>query len=161
MAQEPKVLTSTNNALQTPAIPLPPGIPGHLNITFAPGKKGPAYDGRVLRDRDLDQDLRRLRELGTTVLAGFTDAEEMDGLQVPLPEVQRQAKALGLTYRHHAIPDVSAPKGEEGQRAALTFAYGLAQDLQRGETVTVYCRGGLGRSRDDGRCRADDAGPGG
>lgn len=140
------VSTSLDNPIQAPPIDLPAGIPGTLRITFAPGKRGPAELSGTLHRRDLDQDLRQLAELGTTVLAGFTEFREMDELQVPISSVQRQAEALGLTYRHHPISHVSVPKSETGRQEALLFARTLAQDLQRGEVVTVYCRGGLGRS---------------
>ena len=141
-----KVSTSLSSPLQAPSIQLPAGIPGKLRITFAPGKHGPAELSSTMHERDLQLDLLSLVELQTDVLAGFTEAFEMEKLSVPLPRLQASAGRLGIRYLHHAIPDMSAPRGEQETQAALEFARELAERVKEGETVTVYCRGGLGRS---------------
>ena len=142
-----KVSTSLSSPLQAPSIQLPAGIPGKLRITFAPGKHGPAELSSAVHERDLQLDLLSLVELKTDVLAGFTEAHEMEKLSVPLPRLQASAERLGIRYLHFALPDMSTPRGEqeEGQ-AALEFARELAERVKHGETVTVYCRRGLGRS---------------
>ena len=140
------VETSLSHALQAPSIDLPAGVPGKLRITFAPGKTGPAEVRRVSHQRDLDLDLRSLVALGTTTLAGFTETQEMDQLGVPLEVLRMAAEDLGVTSLHHAIPDLKAPETGEASESALQFAQDLAKRVQQGETVTVYCRGGLGRS---------------
>jgi ADP-ribosyl-[dinitrogen reductase] hydrolase len=141
-----QVSTSLSSPLQAPSIPLPAGIPGRLRITFAPGKHGPAELSSAIHERDLNLDLLSLLELKTDVLAGFTEAAEMEKLSVPLADLQAEVERLGMTYLHHSLPDRSAPRGEKDSQAALEFARQLAVRVQQGETVTVYCRGGLGRS---------------
>jgi len=132
--------------LQAPSINLPEGVPGKLLITFAPGKRGRAEVRPVMHQRDLDLDLQSLVSLGTDTLVGFTEPREMEELGVPLDQLRIKAEALGITSLHHAIPDLKAPAGEAAEVAALDFALELTERLRQGETVTVYCRGGLGRS---------------
>lgn len=141
-----KVSSSLSSPLQAPSISLPAGIPGTLRITFAPGKHGPAELSSAIHERDLNLDLLSLLELKTDVLAGFTEADEMEKLSVPLPDLRANVERLGMTYMHHALADMSAPHGEKESQAALEFARQLAVRVRQGETVTVYCRGGLGRS---------------
>ena len=140
------VETSLSSPLQAPLIDLPAGVPGKLMITFAPGKNGSAALRPVMHRRDLNLDLKRLVELGTDTLVGFTEAREMEDISVPLEQLRTAAEAHGLTSLHHAIPDLKAPEGKAASDSALKFAQGLAERIRQGETVTVYCRGGLGRS---------------
>ncbi|ACO47756.1 protein-tyrosine-phosphatase [Deinococcus deserti] len=101
---------------------------------------------RVVHARDMQTDLNRLRALGTTTLAGFTEVDEMAALRVPLDHLSQAAQHCGVNHLHYPIRDVTAPEGHDTRQAALTFAQELARRVESGETVTVYCRGGLGRS---------------
>jgi ADP-ribosyl-[dinitrogen reductase] hydrolase len=139
-------VTSAMSPLQAPAIALPAGTEGKLRITFLPGKCGPAVGKRLVHARDLEADLDQLQALGTTTLAGFTEADEMLALKVPPDQLSKAAQDRGVTHLHHPIRDVTAPEGQHARQAALTFAQELARRVESGETVTVYCRGGLGRS---------------
>lgn len=142
-----RIATSQTDPLQAPEIALPTGVKGHLLITFTPGKQGLAVLSDVVHERDLQLDLQRLTDLKTTVLVGFTEAEEMtDLLDVPIEHIQAAAEEMGLTYLHFPIRDVSAPSGLKAQHAAQTLAQQLADRIQSGDTVAVYCRGGRGRS---------------
>lgn len=70
-----------------------------------------------------------------------------DGAALRLSEeMQQGAKDKGMTSLHLQIRDVTAPDEPGLRKAALTFARELAERVQAGDTVTVYCRGGLGRS---------------
>jgi hypothetical protein len=135
--------TSDTHPIRVDVVPTP-GLPGRLGLTFAPGKHGSSAVSQVQWARDLDIDLRALRErFATDVLVPLLRPREYDLLRIPdlIPRAQRH----GMTVRAFEIDDVSVPEPDfaDGFRALVAT---LATDLREGRGVTVHCRGGLGRS---------------
>lgn len=121
-----------------------PGLPGRLGLTFAPGKNAPSETDRVRWLRDADTDLRVLRgRHGTDVLVALLRPYEYDLLGIPalIPQAQRQ----GMTVRRFEIADRTVPHAALSDTFDATIDE-LCDDLRAGSTVTVFCRGGLGRS---------------
>ena len=99
---------------------------------------------RVRWDRDLDTDLRALRQVfGTDVLVAVIREYEFELLGIP--ELVDRAEAHGMTVRRFEIGAVSVPEAmSEGEFRGLIDE--LHAHLGAGRNVTVHCHGGLGRS---------------
>jgi ADP-ribosylglycohydrolase/protein-tyrosine phosphatase len=107
-------------------------------MTLCPGKKEP---GRW--DRDLEADLRSVRQWGASTLMTLLEPHEFGFLAVErLPEC---ARALGFDWHHPPIPDGSAPSASF-ERLWLHSGAMLKTRLRRGERILIHCRGGLGRT---------------
>lgn len=135
--------TSETHPIRVDVVPTP-GLPGQLGLTFAPGKHGSSAVSRVQWARDLDTDLRDLRERpGTDVLVPLMRSREYDLLRIP--GLIQRAERHGMVVRAFEIDDVSVPDPDfaDGFRTLIAT---LVDDLRQGRGVTVHCRGGLGRS---------------
>ena len=139
----PNVQTSDSHPLEVCWVPELPTA-GALGMTFAPGKRGLNGIGTILWERDLEADLRRLREHhATDVLASLLEPHEFDLLEIP--DLLERARDVGLDIRHFPIIDVWIPRpGEDDGFDALVA--GLRAELDEGRRVVVHCRGGIGRS---------------
>ncbi len=111
--------------------------PGAVGLTIAPGK----YVHGVW-DRDLDADLRQLRQVERTdVLACLLESHELRTLDIE--ELVPRARALGLVVLRLPIRDGGLPESAE----ALAKLLGrIARHVDAGRRVVVHCAGGLGRS---------------
>jgi protein-tyrosine phosphatase len=110
-------------------------------MTFAPGKKQKgAYTGDW--DRQLDEDLRRLRdEFQTDLLVSLIEEREFTHLQIE--PLRQQAPKFGIEVLWFPIRDVSVPRSVEQFHEVVMTVVGR---LIKGETIVVHCMGGLGRT---------------
>ena len=114
-------------------------LPGRLGMTFAPGKK---VEGRW--ERDLETDLRRLREeYQAEVLVSLMERTEYSDLRIP--GLFQKAEELGMEVLYLPIPDGSVPLDPEADDYEALIE-DVAKRLKEGQTVVVHCRGGQGRS---------------
>jgi protein-tyrosine phosphatase len=115
-------------------------LPGRLGITYAPGKSGRGVNANW--DRDLDQDIARLRDhFRTDVLVTLIERFEMHRMSIPgLLEV---AKGAGMKSIWFPIPDVSTPRSAE---EPIHVVRDIVKHLGGGDTVVVHCMGGYGRA---------------
>lgn len=119
------------------------GTPGRLGLTFAPGKKAYGSDEGVYWDRDLRQDMERLREAhGADLLVSLLEDFEYEDLGIP--DLFTVAEACGVRTEHFPIQDTRVPRAgqEEVDRLIATVRSALAA----GETVVIHCMGGHGRT---------------
>ena len=115
-------------------------VTGKLGLTIAPGKKDPLGGW----NRDLDTDLARLAaHYRTRVLVSLMEPYEYTLLGIS--DLAKRAKPLGIKVVHFPIHDVRAPSRDRMKEFAALIK-GLRRSLDRGDTVVVHCRGGLGRS---------------
>jgi len=115
-------------------------VTGKLGLTIAPGKKDPLGGW----NRDLDTDLARLAaHYRTRVLVSLMEPYEYTLLGIS--DLAKRAKPLGIKVVHFPIHDVRAPSRDRMKEFAALIK-GLCRSLDRGDTVVVHCRGGLGRS---------------
>ncbi len=116
--------------------------PGRLGMTFAPGKKkSRAVYGNYAWDRDLNIDLETLAQAGATVLVTLLEAFELEAAKIP--DLFKQAEAVGLEVIHFPIRDVSTPTDVDAVHDLLDQ---IEDRLSKGESVVVHCMGGLGRT---------------
>ncbi len=116
------------------------GITGRIGLTIAPGKKDRARQW----DRDLDEDLARLRDhYAVDVLASLMEPHEYELLQIP--ELSERAHTLGISVRSFPIVDLGVPKPERMHELVL-LVEALVCEAKAGKTIVIHCRGGLGRS---------------
>lgn len=122
---------------------LPPetiGLPGTLGLTLAPGVKH-TYPTEIW-DRDLDEDLARLRDqYRTDLLVTLLEEHEFEILSIPT--FRERVKAHGINHICFPIIDTSVPSSID-KFAVLVRRIVLA--LSEGETVIIHCMAGLGRS---------------
>ncbi len=116
-------------------------LPGRIGMTFAPGKKQKgAFTGAW--DRQLDEDLRRLREeFHTDLLVSLIEEHEFASLQINT--LGDQAPLFGIEVLWFPIRDVSVPESIEQFHKVVDTVVGRVRD---GETVVIHCMGGLGRT---------------
>lgn len=114
------------------------GLPGRLGLTRAPGAW---WLGRLGPDPDaLGEDLRLLaEEHGATLLVTLLSRRELAGLG----DVKEEARAHGLAWLHHPIPDMEPPASPA---AAATLVAQLTTHLEGGRTAVLHCLAGLGRT---------------
>ena len=112
--------------------------PGALGMAFAPGQ----YDEHGRIERELDADLRRLRdEHRVDAVLLLLDDAELDALR--LADLPRAAGDTGIELLRYPIPDFGVPEDP------LTFGEvldDLLERVRRGERVVIACRGGMGRT---------------
>lgn len=121
--------------------------PGHVALTFAPGKHDEgAYSGATWA-RDLRTDLDRLvSEYRTGLLVVLLSDHELAMLGIPdlVAEAEKRMQVLRLP-----IPDGGVPSDVAAVRE-LVMAIGQA--AAEGKNVVIHCRGGLGRAGLIGGC---------
>ncbi|KAF8197955.1 protein-tyrosine phosphatase-like protein [Pholiota molesta] len=125
----------------------PPFTIGNLYLSSCPGKKvrleGPVK-GRSGVCRDLETDMRRMKQLGVGCIVCCLDNEELEFLGAPWPEYEQCAKTIGIDVLRLPIPEGLAPTS-----AACLDTY-LMDLINRytlcGVPVLVHCRGGVGRA---------------
>ena len=136
-----KNLNSDNAPLRIDFLPVHvTGLPGRIGMTIAPGKRIDGIHGNW--DRDLGQDLTRIREVyGMDVLVCLLEDHELDLLQIAeLPEL---AARMGLEVMRHPIRDGGVPADEGRLHETVTK---ILKAAASGRSVMVHCRGGLGRA---------------
>lgn len=116
-----------------------------IGLSICPGKVDPwAYSGPCVRD--LATDVETIRHWGAHRVVTLLEADELEYLQVTgLGEEVRKA---GMAWHHWPVIDGSALRTRRDTQAdpwreecAL-----LLQALERGESIFIHCRGGLGRT---------------
>ncbi|TXM66861.1 ADP-ribosylglycohydrolase family protein [Methylobacterium sp. WL120] len=133
--------TSITHPIRIDAIFAGKGL-GNIGITFCPGKvQADAATGSWARD--LRTDLEAISEWGASTVVSLIETPEIETLQVEA--IGEECRRLGLTWIHLPIPDVSTPT-EAFEASWVTVGEGLRSVLRNGFSITVFCKGGLGRS---------------
>ncbi len=112
---------------------------GWVAITLAPGKQTTGTYNYW--DRDLDRDLDRLRELGTTTLIPFLEDDELRRLEIP--NLIESAKSKGFTVGRFPFHDGGIPKDMD---STIEMVDDIISFLNDGERIVMHCNGGLGRA---------------
>jgi protein-tyrosine phosphatase len=89
----------------------------------------------------LEDEVRALREQGVDVLASLLTTEEADELD--LHTEAAACAAAGIRFVNHPVPDRGLPGSATAFRET---AHSLAAELEKGATVVVHCRQGVGRA---------------
>ena len=119
-------------------------VPGRLGLTLAPGKKCASSLANVVWERNLQADLKRLRDVyATQVLVSLMEDVEYEACSIP--HLLSDAGYLGMQVVHFPIPDLLVPELHQEQGFEGLTRH-LSERLELGENVVVHCLGGLGRS---------------
>lgn len=127
---------------------------GLIGMSFCPGKH--QVDGLSGHwQRDLGQDLERVRAWGTSFVVSLVEHQEFAELGVEaLPaEVTR----LGMTWRHLPIRD-RYPPGQTFERGWAEVGAELVAALREGRRIFLHCKGGLGRTGTVAACLLREGG---
>jgi ADP-ribosyl-[dinitrogen reductase] hydrolase len=140
-SEMPPVRTSLSHPLHIASLPVG-ARGGRIGVTFAPGKKqAVAMTGSW--NRDLDLDLRAIRDWGACTLVTLLEPFEFDELEVAsLPE---RASTHGLEWIGLPITDGAAPDTRFLVPWSQTGPE-LVRALHEGRSVVFHCKGGLGRA---------------
>lgn len=113
-----------------------------IGVTFCPGKRQRnAMTG--IWERDLDVDLAAIREWGAMHLLTLLEPHEFSELGVDA--LAERATAAGLTWHHAPLVDTDVPD-EVFEANWKSLGAGLHSALDRGESLVVHCKGGIGRA---------------
>jgi protein-tyrosine phosphatase len=115
---------------------------GLVGLTICPGKRGDSVFG-VAWERDLDADVRVIRDWGATAVVTLLEDHEFEMLGVE--GLSAAVRDAGMQWLHLPIRDLQVPDArfEAGWASA---GVQLGNQLRSGERVLVHCRGGLGRT---------------
>lgn len=108
-------------------------LAGRLGLTICPGRRD--------RGRELEEDVRALRDEGVGLVVNLVTQPELDWVGVEEPQQAMLAGGIG-GYIHEPIRDQDVPS--MAQAMALVEQILVAQ--RSGQHVMVHCMGGLGRS---------------
>ncbi|KAG7090832.1 hypothetical protein E1B28_009914 [Marasmius oreades] len=121
---------------------------GNLILSSCPGKKvrldGPVR-GRSVVHRDLEYDLRRMKDMGIGCIVCCLDDSELEFLGAPWPEYERITRMIGLDVLRlptpEGLPPTLSPDALDTELTPLINRYTL-----QGVSILVHCRGGVGRA---------------
>lgn len=117
--------------------------PGHLGLAMAPGRH--EADGeRVLWERDLHGDLRRLRHVHRcdVLVSLLSDAELAE---IGIADLDGAVAVHGIEHHRLSVRDGGVPEPDQ-LPAVLALLDRLRDRLLAGCTVVLHCRVGQGRS---------------
>lgn len=89
----------------------------------------------------LDDEIAAWREAGVDLVVSLLEPEE--ATQLVLQEEARAAASNGIAFRAFPIPDRGVPASKE---AVAQLAIEIVAALDKGQSVAVHCRQGIGRS---------------
>jgi len=113
-----------------------------IGLSLCPGKvQENALTGRW--NRNLTQDLGRIRDWGAAMVISLIEAQEFDELIVS--DLPAQTEALGMKWRHLPIRD-RYPPGDAFHQRWPTIGHEIIATLAAGQRVFIHCKGGLGRT---------------
>ena len=92
-------------------------------------------------DELLHDEIAGFRRSGLDTLVSMLEANE--AIALGLEREGEFARAHGMDFVSHPIPDTRIPGDEESFRV---FVSGLAERLRAGRRVGVHCRGSIGRA---------------
>jgi ADP-ribosyl-[dinitrogen reductase] hydrolase len=129
-------------------VPLPDGC-GRLALLACPGLAGL---GAMAGGRGADavaqaavRDMAALKERGATLLLTLLGDEELAFLDLPTSRLAALAGDAGLAWAQAPIGDFGAPAAAF-ESAWPKLGADVHARLDRGETVGIHCRAGLGRT---------------
>ncbi|MEA1071729.1 ADP-ribosylglycohydrolase family protein [Sphingomonas sp. LY160] len=115
---------------------------GTVGITFCPGKKQPsAMTGGW--HRDLDLDLKAIRDTGAAAVITLVEEHELSTLGVE--QLGTQVRRQHMDWFHLPISDMGVPD-DEFERSWQHVGEGIRARIRDGFGVVVHCKGGLGRA---------------
>ncbi len=115
---------------------------GVIGMTLCPGKKEyNAISGDW--DRDLDTDLKTIREWGARSLVSLMEKEEMAWYGVA--DLADKTTRLGMKHYHLPIIDLDIPD-EHFEESWQNTGEKLRNYLLSGESIVIHCLAGLGRT---------------
>lgn len=121
-------------------------VDGRIGLTIAPGKRGPSESGAPWQ-RDLHADLLALLAARTSTLVSLVEDHELEMLGIG--DLVHRARMLSLVVERFPIRDGDVPADASAVRRLVDA---IVDRADRGETLVVHCRGGLGRAGTIGGC---------
>lgn len=136
-----EVKTSLSNPLRIDSV-TGYGCIGRIGMTICSGKQGSGlYAGEW--KRELETDMKQILDWGGQVLITLMEKSEFSLLGVS--EIGAASKKSGLIWIHLPIQDMAIPN-KSFEIAWLKKKDWLFGQLQKGVSIVIHCRGGLGRT---------------
>jgi protein-tyrosine phosphatase len=131
---------SVNGPLLIDTIVLPKG--GRLGLVHCPGRCGWDSHGRLWA-RDLDQDLRAIKDFGASHLV--TLIEESEFALYGVEDLPSRVNDHALSWHHWPVADMAVAGSGTRQRMAQEVP-GLLRHLRNDGVAVIHCAAGLGRT---------------
>lgn len=127
---------------------------GSIGMSFCPGK---TQKGALSGDwqRDLAADMQVIRASGVKTVVSLIELHEFSELKVTA--IPTAASEAGLKWVHLPITDMCAPSWE-WLKLWSVLGGELVDQLSRGESIFVHCKGGLGRAGTVAACLLIESG---
>lgn len=114
--------------------------PGRIGMSIGPGKHD--EDDQVIWQRDLDMDIKRLRdELGIDRLVCLLEEPEM--AELGNADLLLKAEQAGMRTVHFPVDDHGKPASMQRFKEVVSS---VTAAIDAGETVLIHCKGGRGRT---------------
>lgn len=135
--------TSESHPLRIDSITPPVPNAGKIGMSFCPGKYViGAYSGGNWM-RDLDADLRVIKDWQACCVLTLLEEWELSDMRVD--KLGHRVQELGMVWNWLEIPDGGIPQGEVADKWQ-TIRSDLVKRIAHGESIFVHCKGGLGRT---------------
>ena len=118
------------------------GDKGRLGITLCPGKYQPVASTGSW-DRQLDQDVMALKEMGVDRIISLITKQDMRVLRVE--GLGDEVIKHGMAWNHLPFTDTTAPT-DHWMDEAIPIINEIIKKIPEGEAVVVHCMGGLSRA---------------
>jgi protein-tyrosine phosphatase len=113
----------------------------YVGLTFAPGKKAPSVLSDTRWDRDVDADLKVIKDAGISVVVTLMQKNEMDTFGIG--NLGQKVNDFGMSWFHFPIEDGGVP---DSPSSMAPLIYDIVDEARNGKKVLIHCRGGLGRT---------------
>lgn len=117
---------------------------GKIGLTLCPGKKQ-KYAMTGFWSRDLETDMKDLKNQGCDALVTLMEDQELEAVGVPKQLLEKTTATHGIDWFFLPIKDASIPDGDFEQSWKVAGKQ-LLSLLNQKRSIVVHCLGGLGRS---------------
>lgn len=118
------------------------GIRADLYLSFAPGKKQPTSRSKLTGwNRDVQEDLNTIKQHNVGLIIGLIEEHEYASLQIQ--DLATKANQMGIQFvKYPTVDNTPFLNLQEIDQINDT----IMRFMQAGESVLIFCKGGLGRT---------------
>lgn len=132
--------TSDSHPLRIASLPIKKGL---IGITFCPGKQQKESISGCEWDRDIDTDIKIIKQWNASLVFGFPEDHEFESLKVA--NIKDKFNEFYIPFIHIPFIDDTTPDKNSENKIKSFFPI-INTLLENGQNILFFCKGGLGRS---------------